>query len=188
MDLEDVILVGVEIAGAKLLTDNLGSFKFRNFLKKEESGLRYQGDYFTLEKLQLISPYAHFCALPDFEIEEPTVNKYLTIPFYDAAIKLVNDLEYSDNDFDFCKKNYLANHTQNKSELVDFLSEQKYNIQQNDSRYYLGFRSFYFALRQNLSKINYEYLVGLNRIISPFYLTYKHKELFTPGLVFIDEK
>jgi|GEM_PF-3945556 len=188
MDLQDILAEGAKMLATKLIEDNLGSFKLRSLLKKEERNLRYQGDYHILEKLQLIAPYAHFCALPDFEIEEPTMNKYLTAPFYDAAKRIVNDLKYSATEFDYCKKNYLADNARTKLELIDFLSEQKYNPQQNDSRYYLGFRSFYFAFRQNIGEIDFDYIAEINKIMTPFYVSYKHKELFIAGLDFIDKK
>lgn len=188
MDLKDVLIGTANIIGTKLIEDNLGSFNFRNLLKTEENNLRHQEDYVTLEKLQLISPYAFFCALPDFNIEKPTMNKYLTDPFYDAAKKIVSDLNYSESDFDYCKKNYLATNVRTKIELLDFLIEQKYNTNRNDFRYCLGFRSFYFILRQNLNKIDYKYIAEINKIITPFYLTYKHKELFTPGIEYIVNK
>lgn len=188
MDINSIIISGAKILGAKFIKDNLGSFSLRELLKKEEENIREKGDILTLEKLNLISPFSIFCALPDFEVDNPTMDKQLTSAFYNAARKLVFDLKYTEDEFNYCKKNYLAYQVTNKSELIDFLIEQRDHLELNDSRYYLGFRSIYFTLRQNINNVDYEYISEINKILTPFYMYYRHKELFIPGLEFIDKK
>lgn len=187
MDLTSILVSGAKLLGSKFIKDNLGSFNIRELLKKEQARVRNDGDLLTLEKLQVISPFASFCALPDFEVDNPTMNISLVVPFYNAAKRLVYDLKYTSDEFNYCKRNYMVNDVSDKLELLDYLSMERDNITRNDSRYYMGFRSFYFALRQNLNKIDLEYIAGINKILTPFYLSYKHKELFIPGLEFVDK-
>lgn len=187
MDISTIVISGAKLIGSKFIKDNLGSFNLRELLKKEEDSIRNSGDVITLEKLQLISPFSNFCALPNFEFDKPTENEILTIPFYNAAKKITFDLEYTEDEFMYCKKNYSAINVKDKLELIDFLTNQRNNLQRNNSRYSLGFRSFYFALRQNINKIDYDYVAELNKILTPFYTSYKHKELFIPGLELIEK-
>ncbi|GAO31729.1 hypothetical protein [Geofilum rubicundum] len=169
----------------KLITDNLGSFSLKELLKREEETLKKEGEFVTLEKLQMISPFSVFCTLPDFEVDNPTTNENLVLPFYDAAMRLICDLSYSPDEFNYCAKNFQAQNVADKLDLIDFFSLQKNFVAQNDSRYRLGFRSFYFALRQNLDNIDFDYIASINKTLAPFYLNYKHKELFIPGLDYI---
>ncbi|TCI93799.1 hypothetical protein [Tenacibaculum sp. M341] len=187
VDIGSLIISGAKMLGTKLIKDNLGSFSLREILKKEQEIIREKGDDLILYKLNLISPYADFCELPDFEINNPTMNKVLTTPFYNAAKKIVFDLKYTDDEFKYCKENFLAKEVNDQLELIDFLTENQTNLKQNDSRYYLGFRSFYFAFRQNIDVIDYEYISAINKTLTPFFTNYKHKELFIPGLDFIEK-
>ena len=137
---------------------------------------------FDYGKHHMISNYHNFSILPHFEILESTMNKLLVERFYNVAIKLTKDFEFSDSQFEYFKNTFLAKNVKNKLDLIEYLTTEREQKNRNDSRYYLGFRSVYFVLNNNLENVNYEYLAEINKILEPFFSSYKHTELLTFGL------
>ena len=165
--------------GSVGLMNFIFNFKKVNLLKSNKNE-----NEFDSGKHHLISNYSSFCSLPDFEVQNPTMNKLLIRSFYDVVIKLTKDFEFTVSQFDYYKKNFLAINARNKLELIEFLIVERENIKPNDSRYYLGFRSIFFVLNNNSEIVNYEYLEGINNMLEPFFSSFKHKELLTFGLSF----
>jgi len=170
------------------IRNSFGSFSLINFnfykktkkqhnpiVTKKESNF---GQHF------LISYYANFCILPDFQVPDSTMNKLLVERFYNVAIKLTKDFEFTESQFDYFKNNFRAKSVNNKFELIEFLTTEKIQINRNDSRYYLGFRSIYSVINDNSDKMSYEYLAEINEMLEPFFSSYKHKELLIFGSPF----
>jgi len=131
-----------------------------------------------------ISYYESFYSLPHFEIPDATMNKLLVESFYNVAIKLTKDFEFTDSQFTYFKNNFLAKTATNKYELIEYLTTEKMKIKRNDSRYCLGFRSVFSVIHDNLEIVNCEYLAEINEMLKPFFSFYKHKELLIFGLSF----
>lgn len=152
--------------------------------QKKYSISTFRKKEFDFGKYIVISKYANFCSLSDFEVPDATMNKLLVESFYNVAIKLTKDFEFTDSQFEYFKNNFLAKGVVNKFELIEYMTIEKIQINRNDSRYYLGFRSIYSVINDNSEIISYEYLAKINKMLEPFFSSYKHKELLTFGLSF----
>ena len=133
-------------------------------------------------KSRLIRPLASFYCHPNFEVNQIITNEILLESFYKVAIKLTNDFEMSKSQFDYYKKNFGAHYVDNRIELTCYLTNQSLYEQRSDARYYLGFRSVYFILYNNLEKINYNYCLEINKLLKPFFDSYKCKDLLVSRL------
>lgn len=141
---------------------------------------------FDYGKNQILMNFSNFCGLPHFEIANATMDKLLVRSFYDVIIKLTNDFDYTISQFEYFKNNLLAKGVKTKTELVGYLITEREQINQNDSRFYLGFRSIYSVLNNNIENVSYEYLAEINQMLAPFFVSYKHKELLF-GLSYIEK-
>tara|TARA_Y100000589_G_scaffold330539_1_gene380493 strand:+ start:252 stop:788 length:537 start_codon:yes stop_codon:yes gene_type:complete len=136
---------------------------------------------FDLYKLHLLSLISKLYETSHFEVDNPTMNIELVKSFYNVAIKLTIDLDVTPSQFEYYKLNFGAKNISGKSELTEYLINQRNNISTNGSRYLLGFRSVYFILRENIEKIDCEYFLQIIKMLKPFFVNYKHKELFIPN-------
>jgi hypothetical protein len=136
---------------------------------------------FNLYKLHLLSLISKLYEFPHFEIDNPKMNIELVKSFYDVAIKLTIDLDVTPSQFEYYKLNFGAKNISGEPELTEYLINQRNNISTNDSRYLLGFRSIYFILRENIEKIDCEYFLQIIKMLKPFFVSYKYKELFIPN-------
>jgi hypothetical protein len=136
-----------------------------------------------ISKACLLLPIARFYELPHFETENPIMNKELVNSYLDVAIKLVSEFDLGDkNLFKYHARNFMAPNVQNKDQLLGYLlREREYPIH-NEARYRLGFRSIYVLLYDNIDKIDTFFISNINSILEPFFKSYRHKELFIPGL------
>lgn len=182
-------MININLSGVR---NTFGSFSLFNFNFINSNGEKHKKEVQKNEKIDfgknhIISIYSRFCSLPDFQVENPTMNKILVHSFYNVAIKLTKDLDLTDSQFNYYKKNFLAKNVRDKSDLIEYLINEKLRINKNDSRYYLGFRSIYFILNQNINIINYKYLSEINKMLTPFFISFKHKELLIFGLPYIEK-
>lgn len=176
-------MININFNGIK---NSFGSNSLINFnfdlKKRNQLSFSKNEKEFDYGKYHMISNYYNFSSLPHFEILDSTMNQLLVRRFYNVAIKLTKDFEFTDSQFEYFKNNFLAKNTKNKLDLIEYLITEREQNNRNDSRYYLGFRSVYCVLNNNLETISYEYLVEINRILEPFFSSYKHTELLTFGL------
>ncbi|TCI93596.1 hypothetical protein [Tenacibaculum sp. M341] len=179
-------MINISFGGIKntLSSISLISFKFEINKNKVE---QYNNE-FDWGKVELIAPISRFYEIPDFDVENSTMNPDLVIPFYNVVMKLIIDFDFTDGEFEYFKSNLGLKEARNKSELIEGVITKKDNITRNDSRYRLGFRSVYYILNNNLEDISYEYVWELNKILKPFFTSYKHKELFVTGLSLNENK
>ncbi|PCI18908.1 hypothetical protein COB64_04550 [Candidatus Wolfebacteria bacterium] len=123
------------------------------WMKKREIGR-------TIEQLYLYQEYA---------IDNPTMNKILTDPFYEVSIELIKRLEIKDEYLDYYKNNFGAREATNKFELIGYLLREQESPRRNDVRYLMGFRSIYCILIDNLATIDVNYIDHINEKLEPFY-------------------
>jgi len=123
-------------------------------------------------KMRLINKIATVQQVPNFNLDNPTMNPYLIDSFYKTAIKVLQDISIDPKYFGYIKKNFSAYSVNNISELIGYLKHEMKEPKRNDSRYYMGLRSIYFVLRQNISAINVDYIDSVNNSLTPFYENY----------------
>ena len=176
-------MININFNGIKNSFGSVGFMNF-NFNLRKGNKLKFNKTEteFDWGKHYLISKYSSFCSLPHFEIHNSTMDKLLVRSFYNVAIKLTKDFEFTKSQFDYYKKNFLARNVRNKLELIEFLIVEREKIKRNDSIYYLGFRSIYCVLNNNSEIVSYEYIAEINRMLEPFFSSFKHKELLIFGL------
>ncbi|MCU4158251.1 hypothetical protein J1N10_19920 [Carboxylicivirga sp. A043] len=153
------------------------NFWKRNNTPKE----KYDSSRFEVEKLLRILHC--FYSLPDFEVDNPTMNKDLVHSFYSVAIRIFTDFGLEES-LECISRYFTVSRISNRWELIRFFHEESINIKRNDARYRLGFRGIYLAISQNKEAINIKYAAEINRLLEPFYLNYKHREFFITGLRF----
>lgn len=100
----------------------------------------------------------------------PTENKFLVETFYNTVIRLLVDLDMNENQLNYYKKNlvrYKPIHS--RYELVQMLENEKLNFKQNDSRFYLGFRSITYILLEKIDELSHQYIKEIFDMLLPFF-------------------
>ena len=181
-------MINFNIHGIKnsLFPINVINFNF-NRKNLEGSNIKASNINNYLDKHHLISFYSSFSELPLFEIENATMDKTLVNAFYNVAIKLTKEMKFTDSQFSYFKKNFLAFGVKSKMDMIEYLTKEREQINRNDGRYLLGFRSVFAALKNNIDKIGLNYLAEINCMLTPFFISYMHKELLIFGLTFIEK-
>ena len=105
--------------------------------------------------------------------------------FYDVAIKLTEELPIKCH-FRYYADNFSAYDVRNVGQLIEFFKFNKENVNRDDSRYRMGFRSIWVILDDNLANIDEFYICEINKLLQPFFMLYAHKELLIPGCEFIN--
>ncbi len=173
-------MININLSGVKNVFRPINLFNIN--VLADKSRVKESDKKFDMGKIELISPISCFYENPDFDIEKPTTNPTLVIPFYDVVLKLIIDFDFTDTQFKVFKSNLGLKEARNKSELIEGVISKRDNITRSDSRYRLGFRSVYYVLNNNLEDISYEYVWELNKILKPFFTSYCYKERFITGL------
>ena len=124
----------------------------------------------TIDQLYLFQEYT---------IDNTTMSRLLTDPFYDLSIELIRNLNIKEEYFDNYKKTFGADHVTNKFELVGYLLREKEQPKRNDSRYLMGFRTIHCILMENLDKIDINYIDHINKKLEPFYQKKSKKHWYT---------
>jgi len=138
-------------------------------------------DEIYLYKSMLLLPISRFYLIPDFEVENATMNDCMLASYFAVVNKILIDFEI-EKDFSYHAENFGFKKAQTKKELIMLLKNEQLSPSRNDSRYRLGFRSISSIINDNISTIKPSYIKEINLILEPFFLNYRHKELFIPGL------
>lgn len=167
----------------KIATDSLPKLDITKILPNRSYRFNERKEHENFSKLCLLLPISRFYQVPIFDIEESTLNKILLKSYFEVAIKLLTDFDLGDESkFKYHASNFLASSVHNKDQLLGYLIREKEYPTQNDSRYLLGFRSISVLLEDNLDKIDVNYILNINSKLQPFFSSFKHKDLLTPGL------
>jgi hypothetical protein len=134
-------------------------------------------------KLMFLLPIARFYEMPDFEIEESTMNKKLVDAYFNVLIKLLREFDFGNQrSIKYHAGNLNVSNAENKDQILGSVLREKKYPTRNDSRYRMGFRSIYTLLYDNIDKIDAFYIMEINSMLKPFFNAYNHKELLIPGL------
>lgn len=141
-----------------------------------------QKDELSISKSMLLMPISRFYLIPEFEIENSTMDQSLLNAYFEVVFKLIHDFGIKVENFEYHARNFGFPTVDNQDNLLIELNKEQKDPSRNDSRYRLGFRSIWVILNDNIDVINPNYIGEINKILTPFFLHYKHKELFIPGL------
>jgi hypothetical protein len=131
---------------------------------------------FDLEKYYMLCNIGRLYEIPDFEIDNPTMNEELINVFYDLSIELL--LRYntlSEDRMRYLARNYSVD-TSDRITLIEELEKERRSPSRHDSRYLLGFRSIYVILSDNIDGIDKQELIQILAKLKPFFNNFSHKE------------
>lgn len=114
--------------------------------------------------------------LPNFSVSNATTNSKLVNLFYCVSIDVILTCNIDSNHIGFVSRNYLLD-CDHKSILAYKLNRLRFNMERNDSRYTLGFRSLSFILHENIENLTVTYIQEKLDQLRPFFSCYSHSEL-----------
>jgi hypothetical protein len=180
---EKLITFLFPILAEKIVNDSLPKLNIAKILPNRFSRFNERKEQDNLSKIGLLLPISRLYLIPNFDIEEPTLNKDLLNSYFEVVIKLLNDFDLGDkSNFNYHVSNFLASSVHNKDQLLGYLTREKEHPTQNNGRYLLGFRSISVILEDNLDKIDVHYISNINSKLQPFFSSFKHKDLLVLGL------
>lgn len=154
---------------ATLIVDEI-----KRFFHRKEKKVR---PIFDLEKNYMLTNICRLYEIPEFEIENPTMDKKLINILYDISIELLLKYEVQhDHRMQYIARNYSVN-TSDRITLINALKEERNNPNRHDSRYRMGFRSVYVLISDNIDCIQKEELRQILARLNPFFDNYRHKHL-----------
>ena len=116
-------MININFSGIK---NTLSSISLMNFnFEINKNRIPECDNEFDWGKMELISPISCFYENPDFDIENPTINPELVIPFYNVVIKLIIDFDFTDKEFEYFKSNLGLKDARNKLELIEGVISKK---------------------------------------------------------------
>ena len=130
-----------------------------------------------LEKYFMLANISRLYSIPEFEMDNPTMDKELINILYDVTNELL--LKYSvdsEHRMQYIASNFNVN-TNDRIELISALEEERNNPNRDDSRYRMGFRSVYVLISDNIDKIKKSELKEILEKLKPFFDNYKRKDL-----------
>jgi hypothetical protein len=183
----DRIMIGImigEIMISKIINDSIPKLDIKQLFKKGVLNKKiHHEDSCKIAKTALLLPISRLYELPQFNIEDSTMNEELLKAYFEVAIKLVTEFDLGDDNlFKYHASNFLAFSVQNRNELIGYLKREQQNPTENNARYRLGFRSISFIMENNLDKIDTFYISYINSKLQPFFSSFKHTELLINGL------
>ena len=159
------------------ITSGLITARINNLFKKENRTPETKEPSVDYKKNYMINNLATLCEIARFDIPNATMVKKFTDIFYDLSIELILDYEFESNDrMRYISKNYGMD-TSDKLSLINKLEKDRNNLQRNDCRYELGFRSLYVMMADNIGKFNAGQIQEVLRKLRPFFESFERKDL-----------
>jgi hypothetical protein len=173
----------LSILAEKIINDSLPKLDVTKIVPNRSYRFNERKEQYNLLKICLLLPISRLYLMPNFDIEEPTLNKVLLNSYFDVVITLLDKIDLGDESkFKYHASNFLAPSVHNKDQLLGYLKREKEYPTQNTARYLLGFRSISVLLEDNLDKIDVNYILNINSKLQPFFSSFKNKDLLIPGL------
>lgn len=132
---------------------------------------------YDYEKNYMLANICKLYEIPDFEIENPTMNSTLINIMYDLSIELL--LKYTvvpKHRMEYIAKNYSV-YTSDRLTLINELKKMRNNPERHDSRFRMGFRSVFVLISDNIENIDKFELKEILYKLRPFFENYSHRDL-----------
>ena len=146
---------------------------FSKLIVRKRKDIKPVYDY---EKNYMLANICKLYESPNFEIENPTMNRTLINIMYDLSIELLLRYTVPNHRMRYITKNYSIN-TSNKLTLINGLEEERNNPDRHDSRFRMGFRNVFILISDNLEKIEKAELKEILNQLKPFFNNYSRKDL-----------
>lgn len=130
----------------------------------------------SLERFQVLGNIAKLHELPNYTIDNATMDERLVQIYFDLSIRLNQELSVPSENFDYHRGNYQVNEVDNMDELIGYLKRERKVPSRNDARYELGFRGTFNLLHWNKSELSNSYLLDVYDELKPFFDAFEHKE------------